>query len=197
MSLVQSVKRARKTSGLTLTEAAERAGLQVSNLSAIESGKREPRAETLDRVMRAARKKFIAVPGGPKSASELAEDIWFEIQRGFTHDLFRLVIQLSDNLVAARGVTEHYALVLEAPDSTGDWQLDAAIAGVVEYRLAQRQLPAPEWVLDSIVSQPTDPDELPWVGMPDAWLSLRRHYRTNEHFTSRGVYVTLEDLESV
>ena len=197
MSLVATVKRARKTAGLSLTEVAERSGLQLSNLSAIEAGKREPRAETLDRVAHATRRQFVAVPHVGMTAAEAAEEIYVAIQRGFESDLIRIAIQLNDNLVGAMGVTARYALVLETPDSTGRRVWDAVIAGIVEYRFKQFGFAAPDWVAATVLTDEVPFEALEW---PSTALELRldkSFWRTDEAFTRRGVFFAIDDLESI
>lgn len=196
MSLVATVKRARKTAGLSLTEVAERSGLQVSNLSAIEAGKREPRAETLDRVAKATRRQFVAVPYVGMTAAEAAEEIDVAIQRGFESDLIRIAIQLNDNLVGAKGVTACYSLVLETPDSTGRRVWDAVIAGIVEFRFRQFGLAAPDWVAATVLTEKVPFEALEW---PTTALGLtfdKSLWQTDDAFARRGVFFAIEDLES-
>jgi transcriptional regulator with XRE-family HTH domain len=54
MTAAATLRRARKTAGLTLRELAARAGTSHSTLSAYESGTKVPSVATLDRIVRAA-----------------------------------------------------------------------------------------------------------------------------------------------
>ena len=57
----------------------------------------------------------------------------------------RALLQLNDNLVAERGLVRG-VLGLAEPESTKDPVWDAAIAGLVAWRLREEGLPAPDWV---------------------------------------------------
>ena len=59
MSIPRSLKEARVRAGLSLSEAAERSGLQRSNIAAVENGRRDPTASTIERMAEAARVRFI------------------------------------------------------------------------------------------------------------------------------------------
>lgn len=61
------------------------------------------------------------------------------------HSALRELIQLSDNLVAERGLVRG-VLGLAEPEPTGDRAWDAALAALVDLRLSEEGLPAPEWV---------------------------------------------------
>lgn len=50
MSVGEQIRQLRRESGLTLEEVAQKAGMQASNLSDIEKGKRDIRTKTLERI---------------------------------------------------------------------------------------------------------------------------------------------------
>jgi hypothetical protein len=54
MDAAAIIRQARSTSGLSLRELAERAGTSYSTLSAYENGRKSPRLDTLERIVRAA-----------------------------------------------------------------------------------------------------------------------------------------------
>jgi hypothetical protein len=57
------------------------------------------------------------------------------------------LLQLNDNLLAERGLVRGI-LGLAEPASTQHQVWDAALAGLVAWRLREEGLPAPEWVSD-------------------------------------------------
>lgn len=197
MSILSAYKRSRSLAGLSLTEVSDRSGLLLPNLSAIESGKRIPRVDTLEKALRAAGKKFVPVANLRASAAEVAEDIEIEIAAGREHDLFRFVVQLADNLAASQTVEDLYALVIEPAQSTGRQAWDATIAGVVEYRLNQRNWPVPSWTQSSVLETPISATDAEWVGVPTELNFIRGEYKSSDEFIRRGVFVALEDLESI
>jgi len=81
MNIGARIRELRKESGLTLEEVAHKAGMQASNLSDIEKGKRDIRMQTLERIAKALR----------RSPSELYERVYVadeEITEGLL-DLIR------------------------------------------------------------------------------------------------------------
>ena len=54
MDAARTLRRARRTAGLTLRALAERAGTSHATLAAYEAGRAVPRVDTLDRILRAA-----------------------------------------------------------------------------------------------------------------------------------------------
>jgi transcriptional regulator with XRE-family HTH domain len=145
MTTIDSITRARRRKRLSVAEVARRSGLQASNLSAIESGSREPTARNLERAARGAGLHLIVADlGGRYPATEVADAIASSGASGDEWAQARWLIQLSNDLVAADPFTK-LLLVAEPPRSV-DPTWDAALAGIVEWRLGQAGLPSPEWV---------------------------------------------------
>ena len=197
MSLVSAYKRSRANGGNTLAAVASHSGLQVANLSTIENGKRIPRVDTLEKAIRATGKKFVPVSNLSASAAEISEEIETELARGRVNDLFRFVVQLADNLAAADSVEDFYALVIEPAVSTGNQDWDSAIEAVTQFRANQRGWPTPSWCNKSILQSPISLEQCVWVGVPSALGAVRGDYQTAPEFTSRGIFVALDDLESI
>jgi len=77
------------------------------------------------------------------TAAELASEIRDALDQDEWESALRFLIQLSDNLV---GEDLHLVTSLvTTPADAGDQRFNAAIAGLVEWRLLQRDLPVPEW----------------------------------------------------
>ncbi|MCS5731835.1 helix-turn-helix transcriptional regulator [Herbiconiux moechotypicola] len=149
MTTVDAMTRARRRKRLSVAEVARRSGLQPSNLSAIESGSREPTARNLERAARGAGLHLLVVDlHGRSSAADIAGEIAEAEPTGDRWRQARLFVQLSDDLVGADPFVK--VLIAAEPPRPIDAEWDAAIAGLVEWRLTQFGLPLPEWVSDAL-----------------------------------------------
>ncbi|MCS5719736.1 helix-turn-helix transcriptional regulator [Herbiconiux sp. CPCC 205763] len=187
MSTIEAIARARRRKRLSIAEVARRSGLQASNLSAIEGGSREPTARNLDRAARGAGLHLVVADlGGRHPVTEVAdavaasgEDEWGKA---------RLLVQLANDLAVADPFAK-LLLAAEAPRSLSpEW--DAAMAGIVEWRLEQVALPSPEWVIHTI----GDP-RWKW----SIWPGTVRAEADDvpEPLLRRGVWLAEHELESV
>lgn len=138
------LRAARQASGLTQAEVARRLGVDQSQVARAESGRVELSAANLDRYLGACRYRLVAVPTVRATAVDLASEIRTALQSGEFENAVRYLIQLSDNLVAEdRDVAGSLAAI---PGETYDLRFNAAIAGIIEWRLSERGLPIPTWV---------------------------------------------------
>lgn len=138
------LRAARRAAGLTQTELARRLGVDQSQVARAESGRVELSAANLDRYLRACRFRLVAVPTVRATAVELARAIRDALLANESDSAVRFLIQLSDNLVAED--LPYVTSLVTTPADTGDQRFDAAIAGIAEWRLLQRDLPVPAWI---------------------------------------------------
>ncbi len=136
------LRSSRLTSGITQGDLAARAKTSQPDISSIESGKRIPTVDTLERLLRQTGHRIIAVPGVGVDASETAERITSARSRD---SALRAFIDYSDGLAAAKGV-DRVVLTIAEPHRTGSLAWDAALAALVDYRLGQSKLPKPDWI---------------------------------------------------
>ena len=145
MTKVSTLVRAtRKSNGLTQNDLAQKSTVHQSNISAIENG-RDLSVTTLESLLRATGHRLFAVPTTRGDAAHLGAAIRTELKRANTSGALRLLIQLNDNLVAEHGIIRGVLGLLE-PEPTGHKEWDAALAGLVAWRLGQEGIPLPAWV---------------------------------------------------
>ena len=135
----------RRSNGLSQAMVAQRASTSAPALSHIENGRREPSADTLDRILRATGNRLGVVPSPRAGSLEAGAAIHDELAAGNVPAAFRSFIQFSDNLAAEHGVVR-VVLAANEPEPTGSALWDAALAAVTEYWLARDGLPLPTWI---------------------------------------------------
>jgi transcriptional regulator with XRE-family HTH domain len=145
MPIAELVQRSRRARGLTQRELSSRSGVAQSSLSNLESGRRSPTAETIDRLLRVTGHQLIAIPTRRTDAAGAAEDIAARLAEGDRERAVRHFIQLADDLAAVH-LEVRFALTLAEPPPIGEKRWDAAVAGLVEHRLLEEGLPLPSWV---------------------------------------------------
>ncbi len=156
MTIVNSLRRARRRARVSLTEAATRSGVGITNLSAIENARRHPTTETAQRIADALGVTFVPVLARGRSTVAASADAIARAEDAGDHRLaYRQFIQLADDLAAVDPVTK-VLLSAEEPDLTGR-RWDDAVAALVEYRLVEAGAPLPGWVTE----RGGDADE-PW-----------------------------------
>jgi len=192
MTIVDSLRRARKNSGTPLSEAASVSGVGVTNLSAIEHGRRDPTTATAQRVAAALGVSFVAVPArGRSTAAEAAAAILRADEAGNPALAYRSFIQLADDLGAVDAVTR-VVLAAEEPERSRSRWTDA-IAGLVELRLNEVGAPLPQWVRDTLgdPEHPWEPQrsDIAFPFPPDEEL-------VPEPFRKRGVLIEENELSS-
>ena len=185
------VRSARSASGLTQVELSARSGVAQSSLSQIESGERVPTWTTTERLLRAAGWTVISIPTRRADTAAVAVEIKQSLADDDTAAAVRHFIQLADDL-AAESDDLRFALTLSDPPPTGSAEWDAALAGLVEYRLGQQALPLPRWVRN-----PGRRLKRPWTfGSGRYDVDVPRD-RVPREFLDRGVLIDRETLESV
>lgn len=184
------VRAARTSRGFTQHQLAARSGIDQGGISRAERG-RDAEFGTIDRLLAAAGHRLYSAPTRRDDASTAAAAIRERLRVGQKDRALRILIQLNDDLVAETGLVRGI-LGLAEPMTTGDAAWDAAIAALVDWRLGEAGLPAPEWVdaevrvlaeprtLDVDPADPTPlPDDVP------------------ESFRRRGVLVWRDTFASV
>ena len=138
------IRAARKSRKLTQQQLAERAHIDQSSVSRSESG-RDTEFGTVERLLAGTGHRLYAAPTQRDDAATVAAEIRRRLAIGDKDRALRALVQLNDNLVAERGLVRG-VLGLAEPESTGNQIWDAALAGLVAWRLHEDGLPSPEWV---------------------------------------------------
>jgi transcriptional regulator with XRE-family HTH domain len=182
------LRASRLASGITQGDLAARAQTSQPDISTIESGKRSPTVDTLERLLRQTGHRIIAVPGVGVDATETAERIASARSRD---SALRAFIDYSDSLAAAKGV-DRVVLAIAEPHPTGSPAWDAALAALVDYRLGQSKLPKPGWITapSRFLSEPQSPQ----LGLYDLEPDLAN---VPPEFRRRNVLLERSTLESV
>jgi len=173
MSASALLRASRLSARLSQVELAERAATSQPDVSAIESGKRVPTVDTLERLLQRTGHRLVAVPGLGPDAVETAERIAAAVRAGNRDDSLRAFLDYSDRLAHA-GRAERIILSCAEPGLTGSRARDAALAAVSDYWLNKSHLPRSDWMMDperSLASPeaphlgdldlPADRDEVP------------------------------------
>ena len=144
MSAAALIRSARKSRNLTQQALGRRARLSQSHLSLIERGHQNPSFDAVERALRGAGHRLVAVPSVRDDAAAIAADIRFALLDGRDDRALRRFLQLNDNLHAEHGAVR-FALTISEPEPTGSKQWDAAIAALAAHHLTAEGLPAPDW----------------------------------------------------
>lgn len=147
MQAATVVRNARRVAGLSQTQLAQRSGVAASAISQIEAGKRNPSYETVTRLIASTGGQLVSVPTRIDTAATIALQIAEDVRAGKQAYALRAFIQLNDNLCSVEGSTR-LALCLTQPAPTGSKRWDAALAGLVAYRLRQQGISAPAWATE-------------------------------------------------
>lgn len=145
MTITSSLKHARVRAGLSLSAAAKASGVQRSNIAAIENGRRDPTASTIEKIADAAHVRLIPVPAdGRTTVAEASVVLAEAAHRDDVRRAYRVLVQIADDLTTP-DPAGRFVLAVEPPARISpEW--DAALAGVTEWRLSQARLPLPGWV---------------------------------------------------
>jgi transcriptional regulator with XRE-family HTH domain len=184
------VRAARKSRQLTQEQLADRARIDQATVSRSERG-RDAEFATVDRLLAGAGHRLYSAPTRRDDAATIAAEIRKRLRVGDKDRALRALIQLNDNLVAERGLVRG-VLGLAEPETTKDPVWDAALAGVVAWRLGEEKLPSPEWVdaQSRFVDQPRGLDVDPADPVPpDSEVPVE--------LAKRGVLVWRDTFESV
>lgn len=138
------IRSARKSQSLTQVGLAEQAHVHQSNISGIESG-RDLSVSTLEKLLRGTGHRLFALPIQRADVTEAASAIRVHLKADNTQGALRALIQLNDNLVSEHGLRRG-VLGISEPEPTGNPVWDAALAGLVAWRLSEENIPLPTWV---------------------------------------------------
>lgn len=187
-NVAQLVRGTRYAAGLTQTELAVRARIPQSSISVIESGRRIPSVELVDRLLGAAGQHLVAIPTRTPTVAESTDEITVLLKTGHRGRLFRSLIQISNNLASAEPALR-VALAVSPPNLTGHAGADAFIAATVDRHLRGSDLPCPAWVDEPERSSPTE-----WVadGHPENADLIRDDAPVE--FRRRNILVSAADL---
>lgn len=185
------LRSSRVASGISQGNLALRAKTSQPEISTIESGKRNPTVDTLERLLRQTGHRIIAVPGVGTDAAETADRIAHAIARSTDDSALRAFLDYSDSLGRASGV-DRVVLGIAEPRPTGSRDWDAALAALVDYWFNKSHLPKPSWISSPSRSlpKPSSPQLTEYDLEPD---------RANvpPEFLRRNLLIERSTLESV
>jgi transcriptional regulator with XRE-family HTH domain len=184
------IRSARKSQSLTQAGLGEQTQVHQSNISDIESG-RDLSVSTLERLLRGTGHQLFALPIQKADVTEAASAIRVHLKGGNTQGALRVLIQLNDNLVSEHGLRRG-VLGLCEPEPTGNQVWDAALAGLVAWRLSEEKIPLPTWVEKSRFFLP-----LPRSLRIDSADPIPTVSDIPPEFAQRGVLVWADTFESV
>lgn len=189
MTISTLSRAARQSRGISQSALAASSGHHAANVSAIESGHRIPRVDTLDRLLRSSGARLTISPTPRTTALEAAADVRLALRDGDTSRAFRAWLAFNDDL-AAESPTHRVVLSAFPPSSTGSALYDSAFAALVEHRLSEVGAPLPEWV-HSVTALP-----VPLVLSNSRYLSADTFGAVPEPFRRRGVLIDELSLQS-
>ncbi|MBD3943959.1 helix-turn-helix transcriptional regulator [Microbacterium sp. NEAU-LLC] len=184
------VRAARKSRRLTQQQLAERARVDQGRVSRSESG-RDAEFSTIERLLAGAGHRLYSAPTRRDDAATIAADIRDRLRAEDKDRALRALLQLNDNLSAEHGLVRG-VLGLAEPESTKDPVWDAAIAGLVAWRLGEEGLPTPEWV-----NSPSRFLSVPRTLDVDSADPIPPASEVPEEFAERGVLVWRDTFASV
>ncbi|WP_409046932.1 helix-turn-helix domain-containing protein [Microbacterium sp. HA-8] len=188
VTIVEQVAQGRRQRGITQAAAAEISGLGRSNLSALESGRRDPNASTLEKAAAGSGLRLLAVDvGGMPFVADVAEGIRDAIALGDEGAAFELLVALSGQLRDSEPLTQILVSYAPPPTVTDHW--DAAIAGVVEWRLGESGTAAPSWA-----KQPAPSASEWWAPSAAPPVSQVDHEWVPAELIDRGIWIDRETL---
>jgi transcriptional regulator with XRE-family HTH domain len=147
MSASALLRASRLSARLSQVELAERAATSQPDVSAIESGKRVPTVDTLERLLQRTGHRLIAIPGLGPDAVETAERIAAAVRTENRDEALRAFLDYSDGLAHA-GRAERVILSYAEPGPTASRAWDAALAAVSDFWLNKSNLPRSDWMMD-------------------------------------------------
>ncbi|MGN6325051.1 helix-turn-helix domain-containing protein [Pseudolysinimonas sp.] len=148
MTILDAAGAVRRARRLPQSVVAKRSGEAVPNLSSIENGRRTPRADKLDRILRASDARLVVAPTTRVSALETSTEIRKALRSGDSRQAFRAWLAFGDAL-AAENAVNRVVLAAFPPEPTGSEVFDAALASLAELRLHEVNGPVPEWASDA------------------------------------------------
>ena len=129
------------------------------------------------------------LPGRGTDAFTTAIEVRDALRQHRDESAYRLVIQLADDLAAVHGA-ERVAATVARPAPCGDVRYDAFLAGVVETRLDDEDLPHPVWLSETATL------DTPWHVAQRTTGSARIADETPLPLRRRGVLIDAAELIS-
>ncbi len=182
------LRSSRLASGTSQGDLAIRAKTSQPEISTIESGKRIPTVDTLERLLRQTGHRIIVIPGSGTDAAETADRI---ATATTTDEELRAFLDYSDSLSRAVGV-DRVVLGIAEPHPTGSPGWDAALASLVDFWFSRSRLPKPRWV--KAASRTLADPQSPQLGAHDLSPDVANVPR---EFLRRNVLLERSTLESV
>lgn len=145
MTIATLSRAARQARGVSQTRLAATTGVPASHISFIENGRRVPRVDTLDTLLRLSGARLTISPTLRMTALEAAAEIRASLRADDPAQAFRTWLAFNDDL-AAESATNRVVLGAFPPAPTGSPIYDAALAALVEHRLTEVGAPVPDWV---------------------------------------------------
>ncbi|GGF34750.1 helix-turn-helix domain-containing protein [Subtercola lobariae] len=184
------INNARRASGLTQQALSARTGVAETAVSSIENG-RDARLSTVERLLAGSHHSLIAIPSTRASAAEIAGHIRAAVKSKRPAEAARSFIQLNDNLAAEHN-EGRYGLGLTEPAPTGIKHWDAALAGLVAYRLGEEGFPAPTWT-----TRASRKLKKAWTFNTGTYLTPVNRSAVPAEFLERGILIDADTLRSV
>ena len=149
MNVSTSIRAARLAGGLTQVALARKAGTSQPTLAAYESGRAEPRLETLRRLVEACGSELVLsvrpkVRRGALPIQDVADQVAALLSDEGQASAWRRLLDFVDDFRGSPIAGKRW-LVENAPALCGDRRLDAAIAALAEFLCAEAGLPYPAW----------------------------------------------------
>jgi len=191
VTITETIRTARRAAGVRQRDLAARTGIAGSSLSQIERGHRIASTETADRILAGLGVRLVAYRSRAEDAAATARGIEERLLAGNGQGAVRRFVQFADDLENA-SAEERYLLALAEPQTTGAPTWDAALAALVEHRLAALSLPAPRWTDAVERFLPQD-----WVLSGGPYIVPVEADETPSAFRRRGVLIDPSFLESV
>lgn len=145
MTIATLSRASRRARGVTQTQVAALTGISAPNISVIETGRRVPRVDTLDDILRSSGARLSISPTLRVTALEASAKIREWLTAGDPQQAFRSWLAFNDDL-AAETPTHRVVLTAYPPEPTDNRLFDAALAALCEFRLREVAAPVPDWV---------------------------------------------------
>ncbi|TQO18506.1 helix-turn-helix protein [Rhodoglobus vestalii] len=164
------LRAARLTSGMSQVELAKASSTDQSLISHVESGSRDTRTRTLDRLMSTMGHQMVAIDSVELTALDTAITMRRWLARQRPDEAGKALQEFSAGLHRVDAATM-VALTHSQPLSTEHRRWDAALAQVIEFRLDAVSAPMPAWLRSSGL-----------LGDEVAWLDVAsQHSTTSPH----------------
>lgn len=159
-AVVEQLRDALETSGLTQAAFARALGTSASRFSTYLSGTTRPSAQLFVRAQRLARALNTAGAQGLMTAPTTATALREQLQAGDTEWVWRMLLQGRDHLRLMLTEPDEQLLASweAAPTSTGSAGFDALLAALTRREYEAAHLVAPEWTHTEPLKQPWTPE---------------------------------------